>query len=265
MTSVHEQPVTKPIHLSALEFDVLIEHLRLDAMPLALKVPSPGRTFTERRQLAAQAWQAMESRGLGRAVGVDNRLERMLQLLANAEYEIDGRFGVSRAVRLVVAAVGEDAVFALLTKEGLSLAEVPVTGLTREAVGVLPVVPAGPGGSVTLRAKDLDAAAGVADTPAAFEVALKRQGVRPPDAALLRVMVSNIKRQGQFGVAARDRWGHRRRGDYVIGFFDTSGGRYLQLRRPGAAGELWSTVSPSDNRLLIASLSDLLDQVRGIR
>jgi hypothetical protein len=71
-------------------------------------------------------------------------------------------------------------------------------------------------------------------------------------------MITGVRRQGQFGASARNRWGHRRRAPHVVGFFDTDAGRYLQLRAAGGDGQTWSTISPADNRLLVQQLSDLL-------
>ncbi len=246
-----------PITISALEFDVLWEHLRLAEMPLVLRVPSPGRTYTERRALVAQAWESLADRGLGRQLSVADRLAHLLRLLEYPDREIDGRFGATKGVRLLVAATGDHAVFALLAKRGLTLSEIPVTGLAREALAALPSVPAGPGESITMRADDLDAAAR-ATSAESFELALCRRGLSVRDAGVLRTMLSDVRRQGQFGAAARNRWGHRRRAPHVIGFFDTVAGRYLQLRQTAPDGVAWSTISPADTRLLINQLSDLL-------
>lgn len=251
-------PVREPITISPLEFDVLWEHLRLAEMPLVLRVPSPGRTHAERQQLTAEVWQALERRGLGRRLSVAPRLADLLRLLEHPDREIDGRFGATRGVRLMVAATGDDAVFAMLSRRGLVLSEAPVTGLAREMLSVLPAVGPGPGESITVRSSTLDAAAADAATPGDFELALCRQGVRVRDAGILRTMITGVRRQGQFGAAARNRWGHRRRAPHVVGFFDTNAGRYLQLRAAGEDGQLWSTISPADNRLLIRQLSDLL-------
>jgi hypothetical protein len=191
-------------------------------------------------------------------LSVDDRLAHLLRLLERPDQEIDGRFGATKGVRLLVAANGDDAVFALLTKHGLTLSEIPPTGLAREALGALPTIPAGPGESITVRAADLDAAALDATGQEAFEFALCRRGITARDAGILRVMFGTVRRQGQFGASARNRWGHRRRAAHVIGFFDTDAGRYLQLRQTTPDGVSWSTISPADTRLLVAQLSDLL-------
>src|SRR5262249_3655803 len=153
------------------------------------------------------------------------------------------------------------AVFAVLSKRGLLLSEAPVTGLPNQALSVLPVVSAGPGESITIRSSTLDAAASTSMSPDDFELALCRHDVRIRDAGVLRTMVTGVRRQGQFGASATNRWGHRRRAPHVVGFFDTAGGRYLQLRAAGEDGQMWSTISPADNRLLVAQLTDLLNGV----
>jgi hypothetical protein len=192
---------------------------------------------------------------------VHPRLQHLLRLMENPDREIDGRFGATRGVRLLVAARGDDAVFAVLSKRGLVLSEAPVTGLAREALSVLPAVAPGFGESITVRSTTVDTAAADAATPEEFELALCRNGLRVRDAGVLRSMVTGVRRQGQFGASARNRWGHRRRASHVVGFFDTDAGRYLQLRTAGEDGQSWSTISPADNRLLVQQLSDLLAAV----
>lgn len=254
-------PAGEPINLSTLEFDVLWEHLGLGEMPLVLRVPSPGRTFTERRQLIGSAWRDLERRGLGRSVEPLPTLVGMLQVLATADQEIDGRFGATRGVRLLVAAAGDNAVFAVLSKHGLTLSQIPATGLAHHALSVLPNAGAGPGASITVRSTELDEAAAEAATPAEFDLALRRRGVPARDAGILRLMVTKVQRHGQFGASARTRLGHRCRAPHVIGFVDTEAGRYIQMRRTTTDGTAWSTISPADNRLLAQRLSELLTEV----
>lgn len=251
----------EPITISALEFDVLWEQLRLAEMPLVLQVPSPGRTHTERGELTAEAWRSLAAKGLAQSRTPNPRLAGLLRLLEYPDQEIDGRFGTTKGVRLLVAATGDEAVFALLTKHGLTLSEIPVTGLAREALSPLPPIPAGPGESITIRASDLETAARNASTPEDFEHSLRRQGVTARDATALSTMLSTVRRQGQFGASARTRRGHRRRAPHVIGFFDTDAGRYLQLRQTTPNGEAWSTISPADTRLLVTQLGELLTSI----
>ncbi|MFD1148140.1 ESX secretion-associated protein EspG [Saccharothrix hoggarensis] len=247
----------EPVTISALEFDVLWEHLRLETMPLVLKVPSPGRTHAERAELERQAWADLDRRGLGRPVSLDPMLEDLLHLLNRPQREVDGRLWLGRSVRVLAAAKGQSGVLAVLDDGQLTLRAASSEGLPREALSVLPPLPAGPGHSVTLPSADLDAAAARAETPDDLENALRGQGVRPEDARTLADMFRDAGNRGQFGAAHRDKWGKRVRAEHVVSFFDNPHGRYIQLRRAAPGLPPWSTVSPVDSRRLIQHLEEL--------
>ncbi|MFT7836626.1 ESX secretion-associated protein EspG [Saccharothrix sp. BKS2] len=249
--------VREPVTISALEFDVLWEHLRLETMPLVLKVPSPGKTHAERGELERRAWTDLERRGLGRPVSLDPMLEDLLHLLNRPQREVDGRLWLGRSVRVLAAAKGQSAVLAVLDDDRLTLRPASSEGLHREALSTLPPLPAGPGHSVTLPSADLDAAAAAAATPDDLVGALTSRGVRPDDAQTLADMFRDVSSRGQFGVAHRDKWGKRVRPADVVAFFDTPAGRYLQLRRSTPGQQPWSTVSPVDHRRLLHHLESL--------
>lgn len=248
----------EPVSVSTLEFDVLWEHLGLDMMPLVLKVPSPGKTREERRALEDQAWSSLESRGLGGPRSLDPMLEDLLHVLNRPQQEVDGRLWLGRSVRVLAASKGQSAVLAVLDDSQISLRPAAHEGLPREALSVLPSAPAGEGHSITLPSADLDAAAATATTPDALESALRSRGVRGDDAHTLAEMVREVTSRGQYGAAARDKWGKRVRPDRVISFFDTPKGRYLQLRRSTPGQPPWSTMSPIDYRRLHHHLTELL-------
>lgn len=247
----------EPITISALEFDVLWEHLGLDAMPLVLRVPSPGRTDEERAHLVDQAWRSLTDRGLGRELDPDPRLAHLLTLLNRPDREIDGRLWIGSPVRVFTAATADEAVHATLTDGHLTLRSADATGLPRFALSVLPQAPAGPGRSLTLPTADFEAAANEAVGRKEFEAALLARGVRPSDATDLATMISDVIHQGQYGSATRDRWGRRIRTPRVISFFDTADGRYLQLRRTDPDTEPWTTISPADHRRMHQHLTAL--------
>jgi hypothetical protein len=261
-TMSDEPAEAAPLSVSRLEFDILWETLELGEMPLVLKVPSPGKTRTERRQLIESAWRAMEARGLGRGSAEYRRLVELVRLLARPDREIDGRLWFGRRIgnmRTLVAATGADAALATLTPIGFTLREAAATGLAREALSALPPMAAGSGESVTVPSRHVEAAASSATTPVEFEAGLRREGVRARDAATLASMMMRIRRHGQFGAANRDRWGHRVRAPRVLSVFDTREGRYLQTRTAEPDSEPWTTVSPADPRLLLHQLDDLLN------
>ncbi|MBP2474666.1 hypothetical protein JOF53_003538 [Crossiella equi] len=263
--TLFDQTQTEPVALTALEFDVLWQHLGLGTPPLVIKVPSPGRTHTERAALEREAWDTLGAKGLGRPVSVDERLVAMLRLLATPTREVDARLWLGRSVR-VLAAAREDAdegVLAVLDAGTLTLKTISALSLAREAVNLLHPHPAGPGRSVTLPSKHLDEAAHASQgDPARLAEALVSRDIRPDDAHVIKEMIKDASHQGQFGAATRDpAWSRRRRADRVIGFFDTPTGRYLQTRRDTEAGEAWSTVAPVDNRRLTQHVETLLAEL----
>ncbi|XVS63735.1 ESX secretion-associated protein EspG [Actinosynnema sp. CA-299493] len=247
----------EPVTISALEFDVLWEHLRLETMPLVLKVPSPGKTHAERAELEQRAWSGLDRRGLGRPVSLDPGLEDLLHLLNRPQEEVDGRLWLGHSVRVLAAAKGQSGVLAVLAHDQLTLRPASAEGLPREALSVLPPLGAGPGHSVTLPSADLDAAAAGANTPDDLYRGLLARGIRQEDARTLADMFRDAGNRGQFGVASRDKWGKRVRQDHVVSFFDNPHGRYVQLRRATAGQQPWSTVSPVDTRRLTHHLETL--------
>ncbi|MET0238208.1 MAG: ESX secretion-associated protein EspG, partial [Kibdelosporangium sp.] len=256
-TGLDDTGLSQPITLTALEFDVLWEHLDLGDMPLVLKVPSPGRTNSERAELVDHAWQTLQAKDLGRQVDLDPRLTGMLRLVARPQRELDGRLWLGRSVRLLAAADGETGVLAVQETDQLTLRYADGLGLPRHTLSVLPPASAGPGHSVTLPSKEFEAAAREATAPKDFEAALRSRGLRDIDAEALRKMIGDVDRQGQFGGAARDKWGRRVRTPRVISFFDTAAGRYLQVRKESPGGEAWTTISPADNKRLLHHLTEL--------
>ncbi len=253
---------TDPVTISALEFDVLWEHLGMEypTMPLVLKVPSPGKTDDERAAIVQGVWTGLEQRGLGRPVSMDPTLERLLQLLQRPDREIDGRLWLDGDVRVLAAATGEEAVLAVLANGSLTLRGADATGLPRYALSMLPAVPAGPGRSITLPTADFEAAAKEATKQEELSPALRSRGIRGDDADALADMIGDMTARGQYGAAARDRWGRRVRTPRVISFFDTAAGRYLQVRREQDGTEPWTTISSADSRRMLQHLTELYEE-----
>ncbi|TCO65008.1 ESX secretion-associated protein EspG [Actinocrispum wychmicini] len=252
----------RPVTISALEFDVLWEHLGLEDMPLAVKVPSPGATHTERKQLVQQAWAELEQRGLGRSVDIHPGISTGLHVLARPDREVDGRTWLGRSVRFLAASRGEDAVLAILADNYLTMHSIAPTALPSVSIGVLAQVPAGPGQSVSLLSADFETAANQGGgTRRGFEDALRGRGVREDDVVTLAAMINDVQATGNFGAAARDKWGKRHRADRVVAFFDTEEGRYVQLRRASQDGSVWTTIAPTDNRRLVHHVEQLLNEI----
>ncbi|MFD4674173.1 ESX secretion-associated protein EspG [Lentzea sp. NPDC058450] len=252
-----------PVIISTLEFDVLWDHLGLETMPLVLKVPSPGKTTDERRTIEDQVWRQLGARGLGGPRSLDPTLEDLLHVLNRPQQEIDARMWLhDRSLRLLACGKGQAGVLAVLDGTQLILRPAEADGLPREALTALPAAPAGEGHSITLPSADLDAAASAATTPEDLETGL--QGLlRGNDAHTLAEMVRDATNRGQFGAAARDKWGKRVRPDRVVAFYDTPKGRYLQMRRSTEGQPPWSTITPVDYRRLHHHLVELLAEAAG--
>lgn len=252
---------TDPVEISTLEFDVLWEHYHGEAqMPLVLRVPSPGRTDDERRRIVRGVWDGLAGRGLGTPVDAHPGLTDLLSRLRKPDREIDGRLWLGGEVRLLAAATGDEAVLAVLANGRLTLRPADATGLPRFALSVLPETQAGPGQSITLPTADFEAAAKEARKQEELATALRERGVRAGDAQTLADMIGDIVNRGQYGSAARDKWGRRVRARRVISFFDTEAGRYLQVRRESEGTEPWTTISPASPRRLLQHLTELHEE-----
>ncbi|GAA1315099.1 ESX secretion-associated protein EspG [Saccharothrix xinjiangensis] len=249
----------EPITLSAEEFDVLWERLDLGQVPLVIKVPSPGRTHRERADLERRAWHGIGARGLGGPTGLEPELHHLLRLFSRPEREVDGRVWIGRSVRVLAVATGDDAAVATLDDNRLTFRRAAASGLASAVLGALPAHPAGTGHSVTMPSADLEAAVKRSDgSPKSLEDSLRRQGVRQEDAVTLVKMFTGLVHTGNFGAAARDKYGKRCRPDRVVAFFDTEEGRYLQQRRASNGTEPWSTFTPTDARRLTHHVEELL-------
>ncbi|MEU4806715.1 ESX secretion-associated protein EspG [Actinosynnema sp. NPDC023587] len=267
MTHFGGQAEREPITLSGEEFDVLWERLDLGPAPLVIKVPSPGRTHRDRAELERRVWHNIGARGLGGPTGLHPELDYLLKLFFRPEREVDGRVWVGRSVRVLGVANGDHGALATLEENRLTFRRAAGSGLPSAVLGTLPAHPAGNGHSVTMPSADLEAAVRNSDgSPKSLEASLRDRGVRQEDATTLVKMFTGLVHTGNFGAAARDKYGKRCRPDRVVAFFDTEDGRYLQQRRASAGNVPWSTFTPTDARRLTHQVEELLaEAVRSAR
>ncbi|KOV79658.1 hypothetical protein ADL03_36380 [Nocardia sp. NRRL S-836] len=245
--------------LSAREFEVLWQSLRLGRMPYPLDVPSAGDTESERKALQDRTLAALRDRGLAG----DRRLEDLLRLLSDHEVSVDAVAGLDRPLRALAAADGEQGVLAIIDDEQVGLVEIRPTGLAREIVRMLPDGGPGPGNSLSIRAATLQEAValqeaeddedsedpwGAADEDMDDQQALQRAGLSSQDARQLEELASNRVAGGQFGVTHR-----RERSSVVINWFDTHQGRYLVVNSDG-----WLSLSPTDNDRIATRIDAVL-------
>lgn len=248
--------------LSPLEFDVLWEALDLPPKHVALNVPSPGMTHTERRELVAQAWRSLEERGLADGTRPDGDLLDRLTLLAHPELSIDSWVWTDRQISALTVVSGDGVAMCVLDGDEVWLIPARDTALVEAAVSIAGELVPGPGRSVSVPSEVLQDA----DTEAKGDLhrfirALDEHGVDLSDAQVLANMLSGSVLRGQVGVEHRRRDQRVARADRIVAFHDTPAGRYLYLRKPSTDGRQWSTVTPADNRRLAASVQELLDEI----
>lgn len=248
--------------LSTLEFDVLWAAERLPARHVAIDVPSPGQTHTERARLVKDALDSLYQRGLARNGRAVPDLADWLNLLAYPQASIDSWVWTDHQISSLAAIGGGTGLLAVVEPAEVWLIPARDTAIADAAVSVAGVVPAGRGYSVSV-ATELLAAADARAHGSIPELvsALKESGIPASDANALGVMLNGMGTRGQFGAERRQRDQQTRRADRVVAFHDTPEGRYGYLARPNAGGQGWSTITPADNAMLAAWVRELLDEV----
>lgn len=236
--------------LSAIEFDVVWEGLGLGSTPVALRLPSPGRTHTERQHIVADAWARLRGRGLAGPAGPESGLERQMRLLATPAVRIELRAWGPVTVRAVVAGRAEEGVLA--RRRGDAVLLQTCMSLPAAVVDVLPPARAGPGRAANVPTAALTAALG-SPSGAGLRADLVERGVPPTEAGPVARMLHGVVGRAELGVATADRWGVPHRSPQVLGVVDTWGGRYLIVRSGG-----WTTVAPVDARRLRHRVAELL-------
>jgi len=235
--------------LSRLEFDVIWEHLGLGPFPTVYRLLGHGQTYDERAHLVRQAWDALQARGVGGPMSLDQDLVHLLRIIARPAREVDARINCrGTVVRALAGSVGDDAAIGVLWSDGFRFAPVTPGGLSRAVVALLPDHPAGRGHSVSLSNRSFSSACEASgDTARGLRAALTERGMRAADAEQLSDALDGVSGAGQFGVALLDRWGKRQRAGHVVAFVDSSTGRYLLESRPTLGGaERWTTIAPTD-------------------
>jgi hypothetical protein len=251
-----ERPPEAPRNvLTAVEFDVLWEQLRLGPTPVVLRLPSPGRTHTERRAIQTAGWQALRERGLAGPSGPDPELARLLHLLAQPaqQFELRARWG--REVRAVAA--GRPGSGVLAVRQDATVTIGPCGSLPSALLSALPTAQPGPGRASTLPTTVLTAALGAHGTE--LRTALIAHGVPAADARLLARMLGGTERRAQIVALATDKWGVARREGGVVGVLDGQRGRYVMTRSVADDGVEWTTVAPTDTRRLRHRVAEMLD------
>jgi hypothetical protein len=240
--------------VTAVEFDVLWERLGLGPTPVVLRLESPGRTHTERREVQAAGWQALRERGLAGPSGPDPELTRLMHLLARPAEQLELRGWWGRSVRAVAA--GRPGTGVLAVRQDATVTLGPCGSLPSGVLGVLPRARPGPGRASTVPTAVLAAAMAAPGTGLRAE--LVERDVPASEARLLATMLGGTERRAQIVALAADRWGVLRRSGGVLGVLDGPRGRYLLTRTVGEDGAEWTTVAPTDDRRLRHRVAELL-------
>ncbi|GAA3022082.1 ESX secretion-associated protein EspG [Actinokineospora globicatena] len=248
------------IVLSALEFDVLWESERLPLRHVAIDVPSPGMTHSERARLVAGAFADLERRGLASRGRAEPEVADRLSLLAHAQVSVDVWVWTDREIKALAVMSGDQAGLAVVDNDQVWLIPARTSALAEAAVSVTGDAPAGPGRSVSLlRDVLIDADRRAGGEPHNLVTPLQRAGLALYEAQSLALMFSGVGARGQFGVERVGRDQRKQRADRVVAFHDTNQGRYVHVAKHSNDGQVWSTVAPADNARLAAAVWDLLD------
>lgn len=250
------------IVLSALEFDVVWEAERLPPRHPALRVPSPGKTHTERRALVADAWESLAGKGFARGSRISGEIADLLNLLAHPHVSIDAWVWAEREISGLAVSTGRHALLAVVDRDEVWLIPARDASLPESAVSVAGELHPGIGHSVSLPHDVLVAADAEARGDAkALVTALEDRRVPLSEAQELAGMLVGSVARGQFGAERITRDGQTRRAGRVVAFLDTDAGRYLFQLSQDSDGRDWATVAPADNRLLAQRLWELLDEL----
>ncbi len=248
--------------LSTLEFDLLWEHLHLPRRHVALDVPSPGATHSERARLVEEAWDALAARGLARGREVSLEVGDLLHLLARPRTSVDVWIWADRRITALAGSSGSQAVLGVVDNDEVWLIPSRDSTLASAAVSVAGELSPGVGCSVSVPHQVLvEADAEARGDAKALVPALEDRGVELWQAQELAGMLLGMVTRGQFGAQRLDRDGRVRRAGRVVAFHDTDAGRYLFQVAPGGDRRDWATVTPADNALLAERVWELLDEV----
>ncbi|MGH3855386.1 MAG: ESX secretion-associated protein EspG [Pseudonocardiaceae bacterium] len=273
-------------NLSAAQWDVLTETLRLEGYPAPLQVRSHGRTDAARGRIRAEVGEELRQRGLVRAGRVEADLEAALRLLHWPVSWLDSVWLPDAAVapqpvRVLAARGGTLGVCALQhpDRPGATVLDlVPAAGLAAAVVARLPPHPPGrsPGGTIAL-APSSDRPSSdrpSPERPSPERPSFDRSSPEWPGGVLVsaspartnaereRAAVSAIldqphARAGQLAANRRDAAGRVRRSP-LLRWCDNPDGRY-QITITARRTDRELTVTPGDPHRLATTLHYLLD------
>lgn len=255
--------------LSPLAADTACQRLRV-GLPSMLDLPSHGATGDERASWLRRGWQELLGDGLADGDELAPFVAESLRTLNRPELQLTAVIAeaVGSSTQAVLAAVGDFALLARVVDGGLALESVPMSGLARIAVGLLPEVAAGPGQSVSLLSESVESAiAAAAGVPVDLAAELRGRGLRAEEARFLagvlgaqRLLAAQFGGRGFDLLSGRTNWS-----PVTVDVLDTEAGRYFAQHRRGQDGRKWFIVAPTDRRRLLDRVGELVRQIQPTR
>ncbi|MGH3770187.1 MAG: ESX secretion-associated protein EspG [Pseudonocardiaceae bacterium] len=246
-------------HLSAAQWDVLTETLRLEGYPAPIQVRSHGRTDVERGRIRTEVGEELRQLGLVRAGRVEADLEAALCLLHRPASWLDSVWladaTADQPVRVVAARSGSVGVCALQhpDRPGATVLDIiPAAGLAAAVVARLPQHPPGhsPGGTIAL-APSPERSGGVLVSASPVRTSVERER-----AAVSAILDQPHARAGQIAANLRDAAGRVRRSP-VLRWCDNPDGRYQITITPRRTDKSL-TITSADPHRLATTLNHLL-------
>lgn len=247
--------------LSAAQWDVLTEMLRLEGYPAPIQVRSHGRTDVERGHIRAEVGEELRWLGLVRAGRVEADLEAVLQLLHRPARWLDSVWladaVAQQPVRVLAARGGTLGVCALQrpdTPGATVLDIIPAAGLAAAVVSRLPSHSPGqrPGGTIALTPRP-EQPGGVLVSASPVRTSVERER-----AAVSAILDQPHVRAGQIAANVRDSAGRVHRSP-VVRWCDNPEGRYQITVTPGPDTRL--TITPCTPHCLTTTLQHLVDSL----
>ena len=157
--------VASEICLSVTQLDACWELLGLGDTPCILSLPSPGRTWSERRRVLVGVLEQLGQLGLADGAVPTDRLASPLRLLAGPDYQVDLRFSADLVDTAVAIGAVEGPEGVVLVRSG---ADVVIQRMRSARMlptlrGLLPPLRAGSGRSVNIPADMYDTARGATE------------------------------------------------------------------------------------------------------
>ncbi|RZS34827.1 ESAT-6 protein secretion system EspG family protein [Herbihabitans rhizosphaerae] len=250
-------PATFTVSLAAL--NILSEHLNTSLRTFPFEPPLVGQFIEERERIADAVWNDLVQRDLAIRPGeLHENVALALRLLTTATTGI-AVLGTAHDLTIAARACGKGkhAVLAVEHDTRLRFTTIFPTALAREAVGLLPQLPAGPGRSITVTNRSADRKPLEDNEDRSFlRQPRAARGATREDRELASLMSRPSTGGGFFAVTHRDQMG-RQQTSSELTWMDTEAGRYLIRHHPEQDGPGRTTVSPADTGRLVEALRSL--------